>query len=87
MATRRRKRNLDGFLDSSGRFHPIRASSDYDPEELGFSMPKRRKKKSTAKKKRKNPGGLKLSSAWKKLPPGTKVRKVGGMVQALIPQR
>ena len=40
-----------GFHDSEGRFHPIRASFDYDPSRTG-EAPKRKKKKKAPKMKR-----------------------------------
>jgi hypothetical protein len=49
-----------GFYDGAGRFHPIRAADDYDPEAVGEHhqyAPKKRAKK----KHRKNPKGRKMA--------------------------
>ena len=47
---RRRNESVEmGFYDRSGRFHPIRASDDYDPEAVG-EFPRKRKKKGKTKK-------------------------------------
>lgn len=41
-----RVKNIEqGFTDSQGRFHPIRASSDYDPVRAGDNLPPELKKK------------------------------------------
>jgi hypothetical protein len=41
-----RIKNIErGFQDSQGRFHPIRASSDYDPIRAGDNLPSELKKK------------------------------------------
>jgi hypothetical protein len=41
-----RVKNIErGFQDSQGRFHPIRASSDYDPIRAGDTLPSELKKK------------------------------------------
>ena len=52
-ATRRNESVAMGFYDSSGRFHPIRASDDYDPDAVGersqYSTRKKRKKKARGK--------------------------------------
>jgi len=83
----RKRRNIEmGFYDPQGRFHPIRASSDYDEEEVGFHLPKRKKRKKPAARKRKNPlvrrGSKKnIPKMWK----SAKVRRVGNKVQILIP--
>lgn len=47
-----RKNVAEGFYDKSGVFHPIRASSDYDPSR-GDAERKTRKKKPKAKSKAK----------------------------------
>lgn len=47
----RKARNImAGFYDEDGEFHPIRASSDYDPSRAGDSRPKRTKRKTRRKK-------------------------------------
>jgi len=59
-----RVKNIErGFQDSQGRFHPIRASSDYDPIRAGDNLPEELKtkfsrsgRKKTAKKAAKKAG-------------------------------
>ena len=60
---KRHRRNISqGFVDASGRFHPIRAASDYSPsraDEKTRKSRKRGKKKTMAKahsKRKRNPG-------------------------------
>ena len=65
---KRTKRNIEqGFVDSSGRFHPIRASSDYDEDEVGERVNySRKKKRNPRKRKGKMPAGLKAYWARKR---------------------
>lgn len=67
MKPQSRQRNVAGYKDAVGRFHPIRWDSDYDPDELsksepgyatdgsqprGFFVGSRRKKRRPAARKR-----------------------------------
>lgn len=53
---RRKNESVEmGFYDSKGRFHPIRASDDYDPDAVGEGRQYARAKKKKAKKSKKNP--------------------------------
>ena len=45
-----RKRNVEGFVDGSGVFHPIRSSEDYDAARAGETGKARTRKKAAAKK-------------------------------------
>ena len=88
MPAKRRKNEsvAMGFYDRSGRFHPIRASDDYDPEAVGegrqYARAKKRKK--TVAKKRKNPprNSIRLSNFT-----GVVTRGRGGKVTVRGTQR
>lgn len=54
----RPRKNVDGYLDSQGRFHPIRGSTigeDYDPEAVGEPYEYAPRRKTKQKTRRKNP--------------------------------
>jgi hypothetical protein len=85
LANPRRRRNVQGYVDASG-FHPIRASSDYDPDRAGdggddyipVARKRAKKKKMKAKTKKRAGGSVKRR---RKLSPkqirifGTKAQK------------
>src|ERR1700691_4844749 len=55
-ATKRRRVNVAGFVDSRG-FHPIRSSADYDPdraEDPELHRGRKKSKKAGSKRRRKN---------------------------------
>ena len=58
-----------GFRDAQGRFHPIRASDDYDPEDVGERYqwkPAKKKKKRKKNVARANSKGKKLMKSGSK---------------------
>jgi len=51
-STAAKHRNVAGFIDGAGRFHPIRSSGDYDTDRAGESGGKPRRTRSAKAKKR-----------------------------------
>lgn len=96
MAKRRRQNVEQGYMVRVGKrwvFHPIRASSDYDPEDVGEYSRKRKRKpakkrKGSARKRktsrRKNPSGV--PSGWISAKAVKVTRLPGGGVNVKVRQ-
>lgn len=95
--TKRRRNVEQGYMVRVGKrwvFHPIRASSDYDPEDVG-EYPRKRKRKPAKKRKgsvrrkkvsrkRRNPSGV--PSGWISAKAVKVTRLPGGGVNVKVRQ-